>query len=100
MFNFFSNIKNKLVILIKNSIDQFKRDRDIYMAAMRDREIKMREINLIFKNSVDKANFDARSALTTATGLKKLQNGYVRTYALNMVVGVVALVATIWVITL
>ena len=51
----------------KNSMDQFKRDRDTYMAAMRDREIKMREINLIFKNSVDKANFDARSALATAT---------------------------------
>ena len=42
----------------------------------------------------------AWSALTTSTGLKKLQNGYVRTYALNMIVGVVALVATIWVITL
>ena len=39
-------------------------------------------------------------ALTTATALKKLQNGYVRTYALNMVVGVVALIATIWVVTL
>jgi NADH-quinone oxidoreductase subunit L len=42
----------------------------------------------------------AWSAITTAVGLKKLQNGYVRTYALTMVVGVVALVATIWVVTL
>ena len=42
----------------------------------------------------------AWSAITTANGVKKLQNGYVRTYALNMIVGVVALVATIWVVTL
>ena len=42
----------------------------------------------------------AWSALATSVGLKKLQNGYVRTYALTMVVGVVALVATIWVVTL
>ena len=40
------------------------------------------------------------SAITTANGVKKLQNGYVRTYALNMIVGVVALIATIWVVTL
>jgi NADH-quinone oxidoreductase subunit L len=39
-------------------------------------------------------------ALTTASGVKKLQNGYVRTYALNMIIGVIALVATIWVVTL
>ena len=32
--------------------------------------------------------------------LKKIQNGYVRTYALIMAVGALALVATIWVITL
>jgi NADH-quinone oxidoreductase subunit L len=42
----------------------------------------------------------AWTALTAATGAKKLQNGYVRTYALNMIIGVVALVATIWVVTL
>ena len=42
----------------------------------------------------------AWTALTTATGLKKLQNGYVRTYALNMIIGAIALVATIWVVTL
>jgi hypothetical protein len=51
----------------KAAMDQFKHDRDIYMAAMRDREIKMRDINLIFKNAVDKANLDARGALATAT---------------------------------
>ena len=42
----------------------------------------------------------AWSTLTIANGLKKLQNGYVRTYALNMIIGVVALVAVIWVVTL
>ena len=42
----------------------------------------------------------AWTALTTAIGLKKLQNGYVRTYALNMIIGAIALVATIWVVTL
>ena len=42
----------------------------------------------------------AWTALTTATGLKKFQNGYVRTYALNMIIGAIALVATIWVVTL
>lgn len=51
----------------KAAMDQFKRDRDIYMAAMRDREIKMRDINLLFKGAVDKANLDARNALATAT---------------------------------
>ena len=32
--------------------------------------------------------------------LKKIQNGYVRTYALIMALGAVALIATIWVISL
>lgn len=51
----------------KVAMEQFKRDRDAFNASMRDREIKMREINLIFKNAVDKANQDARTALATAT---------------------------------
>jgi NADH-quinone oxidoreductase subunit L len=42
----------------------------------------------------------AWTAITAATAAKKLQNGYVRTYALNMIIGVVALIATIWVVTL
>ena len=51
----------------KSAIEQFKRDRDAFATAMRDREIKMREINMAFKNAVDKANLDARNALATAT---------------------------------
>jgi hypothetical protein len=51
----------------KAAMDQFKRDRDTYLALMRDRESKMRDINLIFKSAVDKANLDARNALATAT---------------------------------
>jgi hypothetical protein len=51
----------------KVAMEQFKRDRDTFNASMRDREIKMREINLIFKNAVDKANQDARTALATAS---------------------------------
>ena len=42
----------------------------------------------------------AWTALVTSSALKKIQNGYVRSYALTMVIGVVALVATIWVVTL
>ena len=42
----------------------------------------------------------AWSALATSVALKKIQNGYVRSYALAMVVGALLLVATIWVVTL
>ena len=51
----------------KASLEQFKRDRDVFMTAMRERETKMREINSVFKAAVDKANSDARSAMPTAT---------------------------------
>jgi len=37
---------------------------------------------------------------TTSQGVRKIQNGYARTYALVMLVGVLALVATIWMVTL
>ena len=33
-------------------------------------------------------------------GIKKLQNGYVRSYALLMSVGILALLAAVWVVTL
>jgi len=36
----------------------------------------------------------------TSQGLRKIQNGYARTYALVMLVGVLALAATIWMVTL
>lgn len=51
----------------KAAMEQFKRDRDIFMSAMRERENKIRDINMIFKSAVDKANLDARNALATAT---------------------------------
>ncbi len=37
---------------------------------------------------------------STSTALRKIQNGYVRSYALIMVGGALALIATIWVVTL
>ena len=36
----------------------------------------------------------------TSTFLRRIQNGYVRSYALIMVFGALALIATIWVVTL
>jgi len=51
----------------KVALEQYKRDREIFIAAMNDRQVKMREINLAFKSSVDKANNDSRSAITAAT---------------------------------
>ena len=51
----------------KAAQEQFRRDRDIYMAALRDREVKMRAINSTFKIAVDKAASDAKSAMATAT---------------------------------
>lgn len=47
--------------------EQFRRDRDIFMAALRDREVKMRAINSTFKIAVDKAASDAKSAIATAS---------------------------------
>lgn len=47
--------------------EQYKRDRDQYLQAVRDRDNKMRMINLIFKNAVDKATADARIAMASAT---------------------------------
>jgi NADH-quinone oxidoreductase subunit L len=35
-----------------------------------------------------------------SVSLKKVQNGYVRSYALLMTVGAIALLATIWLVTL
>jgi hypothetical protein len=47
--------------------EQFRRDRDLYFSALRDREVKMREINSAFKGAVDKVSADAKIALTSAT---------------------------------
>ena len=47
--------------------EQYKKDRDAYVLMLRDREMKLRVINAAFKSSVDKASYDAKSAMTTAT---------------------------------
>jgi hypothetical protein len=51
----------------KAALEQYKHDRDIYMAALKDRSMKLSGINMTFKSAVDKSNIDARSALATAT---------------------------------
>jgi hypothetical protein len=51
----------------KAAQEQYKKDRDVFMATMRDREMQMRAINTVFKNSVDKATADAKTAMATAT---------------------------------
>jgi hypothetical protein len=51
----------------KVALEQYKRDREIFIAAVNDRQVKMRDINLAFKNSVDKANADSRNAIAAAT---------------------------------
>ena len=47
--------------------EQFKKDRDAYFMALRDRDMKMRVINTTFKAAVDKSISDAKIAMTTAT---------------------------------
>jgi len=51
----------------KAAHEQYKKDRDAYASALRDREFKMRVINSTFKSSVDKAALDARTAMNQAT---------------------------------
>ena len=50
----------------KSLHEQYKLDRDEFIQAVKDRDFRMRVINTIFKNSVDKANADARSAMANA----------------------------------
>ena len=40
------------------------------------------------------------STLGSARGIRKIQSGYVRNYALLILIGAVAILATIWVVTL
>jgi hypothetical protein len=51
----------------KVALEQYKHDRDVFMAALRDRANKMQNINNVFKAAVDKANSDARIAMPAAT---------------------------------
>lgn len=71
----------------KAAMEQFKRDRDAFMSAMRDREIKIRDINMAFKVSVDKANNDARISLATAaTPLQKTAVAAARKSAIDLAI--------------
>ena len=47
--------------------EQYKKDRDVYMLALQDREMKMRVINTTFKSAIDKSTYDAKSAMLLAT---------------------------------
>ena len=51
----------------KVALEKFKHDRDLFMVALRDRANKIHDINVVFKDSIDKATLDARAALATAT---------------------------------
>jgi hypothetical protein len=55
------------ILTFKAAQEQYKKDRDAFMAAIRDREMKMRSINATFKAAVDKSALDAKAALATAT---------------------------------
>ena len=50
----------------KSLHEQYKIDRDEYLQAVKNRDFRMRVINAVFKNSVDKANADARAAMANA----------------------------------
>lgn len=52
--------------IAKTPQEKYKIDRDAFMQAMRDRDLKMRVINSIFKGAVDKAYSDARIAMSSA----------------------------------
>jgi hypothetical protein len=52
----------------KIALEQFKRDRDIFIQAVRDREQQIRTINQTFNLAVTKASQDARSLMQAATG--------------------------------
>jgi hypothetical protein len=50
----------------KSLHEQYKLDRDEFLQGVKDRNFRMRVINTIFKNSVDRANADARAAMAYA----------------------------------
>jgi hypothetical protein len=47
-------------------MEQFKRDRDIYNAAIRERNQKIRNINQIFNNAIKKARIDSKISMESA----------------------------------
>ena len=52
--------------LYKAAMEQFKKDRDAFVLAMKDRNQKIREINLAFDQSIKKARQDSRTAMQVA----------------------------------
>lgn len=47
--------------------EQYKKDRDAFVQAVKNREQRIREINSAFKASVDKATYEAKTLMATAT---------------------------------
>jgi hypothetical protein len=47
--------------------DQYKKDREAFVQAVKNREQRIREINSAFKASVDKATYEAKTLMATAT---------------------------------
>lgn len=47
--------------------EQYRKDRDAYMFALQEREMKIRSINATFKSAIDKSAADAKSAMLLAT---------------------------------
>lgn len=50
----------------KAAVEQYKLDKEIYIAAMRTRSQQIKAINLAFKNACDKAAQDFKSAMSVA----------------------------------
>mgnify|MGYP006963602861 CR=1 FL=1 len=47
--------------------EQYKKDREAFNQAVKNREQRIREINAAFKGSVDKATYEAKTLMSTAT---------------------------------
>jgi hypothetical protein len=52
--------------LYKISMEQFKKDRDLFNIAVRDRNQKMKNINLTFDTAIRKARQDSKLAMQSA----------------------------------
>ena len=51
----------------KAAQEQYKKDREAFIQAVKNREQRIREINSAFKASVDKATYEAKTLMATAT---------------------------------
>jgi hypothetical protein len=64
--------------------EQYKFDKDNYLAAVKARDIAMRAINQIFKAAIDKSTRDYRAAMAVAkTSDQKFQASTARTNAIT-----------------